>query len=352
MEVIDYDEVFSNISLNLNNTVLPRAYGLFKIHKENLPIRIIVSSINSPLYSFDKSISLFFNKYLIRPKSYVKNSLEIKNLITNKLIPQNYKLISLDVVSLFPNLPHNLILQALSKKWPLLCKYIPLTKKEFLDGMRFLLSSTYIQFNQKFYLQTTGAPMGFCTSPWFADITLEALENNALQKLKCNLTLSNNNYFLNPDSPPKECILLYKRFVDDCLLVVEENKVDEILQIFNTYSDDLKFTIEYESYSNSISFLDLQITRILNNRPITNWYKKPTYSGRYINFLSHHPLSLKKAIIYSLVDKSVALASPQFHNRNLELTRYLLKINNYPSSLIDSCIKNALCSYLKIIIKT
>lgn len=32
--------------------VLPRAYGLPKIHKEGHPLRIIVLSINSPLYNF------------------------------------------------------------------------------------------------------------------------------------------------------------------------------------------------------------------------------------------------------------------------------------------------------------
>lgn len=37
----------------LNSVVplLPRAYGLPKVHKENFPLRIIVSSINTPLHA-------------------------------------------------------------------------------------------------------------------------------------------------------------------------------------------------------------------------------------------------------------------------------------------------------------
>ena len=115
-----------------------------------------------------------------------------------------------------------------------------------------------------------GAQMGFCTIPWFSDITLEALENNALQKLNCNLILSNNNYFSQLHMLPQECILLYKRFVDDCLLAVKKDKIDEILHVFNNYSESLKFTIEKESDSNSLNFLDLQITSINNDFPITS----------------------------------------------------------------------------------
>jgi len=37
--------------LNSSNPILPRAYGLPKIHKQGLPLRIIVSSSGSPLHS-------------------------------------------------------------------------------------------------------------------------------------------------------------------------------------------------------------------------------------------------------------------------------------------------------------
>ena len=240
-------------------------------------------------------MSLLFNKYFAKPNSYVKNSFEIKNTITNKKIPKNFKFISLDVVSIFPNLPHNLILQALSSKWNLLHPLRKfLTKRQFIDGIKFFLDSTYIQFNNKYYKQVSGSPMGFCTSPWLADITMEILENNALKKLKSSLILSNKKFQTDYNILCKEPILLYIRFVDDCLLLVDENKIDQVFKFFNEQSEALKFTIEKESESNSISFLDLQIIRIENDFPLTNWYKKPTFSGRYINYLSHHPLSQKK----------------------------------------------------------
>ena len=42
--VFESDDVFDKIDLKVKNTTLPRAYGLIKIHKPDLPVRIIVSS--------------------------------------------------------------------------------------------------------------------------------------------------------------------------------------------------------------------------------------------------------------------------------------------------------------------
>ena len=51
-----------------------------------------------------------------KPAASVKNSYEIKN----NSIPEDYVYMTLDVIGLFPNLPHYLIKDHLSKKW----KYI------------------------------------------------------------------------------------------------------------------------------------------------------------------------------------------------------------------------------------
>ena len=45
--------------------------------------------------------------------------------------------------------------------------------KEFLDGIQLLLNSAYFQFDEKFYKQIRGGSMGYCTSLWFAEWTLE-----------------------------------------------------------------------------------------------------------------------------------------------------------------------------------
>ena len=320
--VFECDNSFGNISLKLDNTNIPRAYALIKIHKENYPIRIIVSAINSPTYQFDKSISLLFNKFFPLPSSTIKNSTTLKNKLDYINIPHNYKLVSFDVVALFNNIPKNLILDAIGNNWKYLSGKINLSKIEFLEGINILLDCTYLQFNGKFYKQIMGAPMGFCTSPWFADLALERLESH------CSNILKNN-------------CLLYNRYVDDCILIVKEDKIDETLSHFNSFNEHLKFTCEIEN-QNKISFLDLEIIRKIDSPPFTNWYRKTTASGRYINFHSHHPFSQKIAIIYNLVDKAILLSHPSFHQSNISTIKNFLIANDYPLNIIEKFINKRL----------
>lgn len=56
----EYITLKSYRSLSFSEGTLPRAYGLPKIHKPNCPFRLIVSSINSPLYQ----LALFLHKIM------------------------------------------------------------------------------------------------------------------------------------------------------------------------------------------------------------------------------------------------------------------------------------------------
>ena len=48
--VCDLDSSFNILKTNDNNTDLACAYGLIKLHKKDLPVKIIVSTVNSPTY--------------------------------------------------------------------------------------------------------------------------------------------------------------------------------------------------------------------------------------------------------------------------------------------------------------
>lgn len=47
-------QILMNSLLN-KDPILPRVYGVSKIHKDNCPYGIIISSIDSPLYKFASS---------------------------------------------------------------------------------------------------------------------------------------------------------------------------------------------------------------------------------------------------------------------------------------------------------
>ena len=92
--VFNSDPSFNNINLYVKNTSLPRGCALIKVHKNDFPVRLIIPYINSPIYAFDKCLSKIFTSHFSKPKPCIKNCLEIKNILKNTLIPDNYKLIS------------------------------------------------------------------------------------------------------------------------------------------------------------------------------------------------------------------------------------------------------------------
>ncbi|KYQ47789.1 hypothetical protein ALC60_13178 [Trachymyrmex zeteki] len=118
--------------------VIPRAYGLTKIHKDGNPLCVIVSSINSPLYC----LSLFLH-----------------NIINDKLngtrFDSQYVLASLDVVSLFTNIPVDLAANSIDRRWDYISAKTSISKQEFIIAVSFVLDSTFFAFNNECEKTTT-----------------------------------------------------------------------------------------------------------------------------------------------------------------------------------------------------
>jgi len=62
---------------------LPKAYALPKIHKEGVPFRIIVSSINTTLYSLAGFLQDIIFENIPPAMSIIKNSFEFHNKLTD-----------------------------------------------------------------------------------------------------------------------------------------------------------------------------------------------------------------------------------------------------------------------------
>src|SRR5437870_4946825 len=83
-------------------------------------------------------------------------------------------------------------------------------------------------------------------------------------------------------------IIKYKRYVDDCLLITKQTNCNEneIEQCFNTWHSNIKFKISSE-INNKINFLDISIIKE-KDKFSTEWYRKPVYTGKFINYNSNH----------------------------------------------------------------
>lgn len=126
--------------------------------------------------------------------------------------------------------------------------------------------------------------------------------------------------------------------------MIPRDKIDNTLSTFNNYHDRLKFTHEVED-NNKINFLNTTVLR-KDGTLITNWYRKPTFSGRYINYFSNHPYKYKINTVINLVDHAILLSNDQFHGENINLVKQILINNCFPSDLVNKIIKKRL-GYLK-----
>jgi len=305
--------------LTIHNAVTPKIYGLPKLHKPNIPLRPITSSVQSPFYNLSKYLSNCLSKITGKNDFYIRDSFTFKKFLDTIQIPLNYKLVSLDVVSLYTNIPNNLISKILKEKWNKIKEHTTLNLQEFTECMNLVLNNNYFQFKDNFFQQIDGCAMGLPISSTIAQVVMEYLEESVMEKLNFN-------------------ILFFKRYVDDCLAAVPEDKINLLLQAFNNFHVKLQFTTEIEN-NNNINFLDLTIYREKNNNLKTKWYTKETWSGRYLNFNSHHSKNQKNSVIIGLVDRAITLTSPEFRPETLKKVEETLILNHFPKNLVRKIIK-------------
>ncbi|XP_057322507.1 uncharacterized protein LOC130665896 [Microplitis mediator] len=128
-----------------------------------------------------------------------------------------------------------------------------------------------------------------------------------------------------------------KLYVDDTIAAVPKKEVENVLRLFNSFDDDIQFTLEIEK-DNRISFLDILIER-RDGCLVTDWFIKPISSGRLLNYDSIHPRSQKIGMITGLLDRMVRLSNEEHHEKNYDIIRSLLLKNGYSKSFIDAILE-------------
>ena len=91
--------------LRSTDAIVPRIYGLPKIHKPDWPLRPIVSFINSFLYNLSKFMAKILTPLIHSNNLSIKNSFKLIDKIYNFKINDNDLMLSFDVVSLFTKIP-------------------------------------------------------------------------------------------------------------------------------------------------------------------------------------------------------------------------------------------------------
>ncbi|XP_055591158.1 uncharacterized protein LOC129743207 [Uranotaenia lowii] len=311
---IDY---FTKTKLQTFHCHPPRIYGLPKIHKPERPLRPVVSTIGSATNSVARYLTDILNNIVGKTEYHVKNSFVFAEDISKVRIPEGCVMFSLDVVSLYANVPAENAYDFIEDQWHRLRKYTTLSLASLQQALSVVLKSSFFKYNNNYYKQIHGVPMGSSISGCIASICMETLEQGCIERLKQkNISL-----------------IVYKRYVDDCFVVAKENDIDAIFEEFNNAHKTLKFTLEKEEQQ-TIRFLDMTLSR-QHDKIIKTWFTKQP-DGRYLDFNSESPFTHKQNTVFALVDRALKLSDPETRKTSIDAVKNILGRNNYPQDILHN----------------
>lgn len=310
----------SSSKLLISNPHPPVLYSLPKIHKENIPIRPIVSFINSPAYKLANFLNKIFNSYLqVSSPFSIKNTSQLINSLSDFPIPPNSFLVSFDIKNLFPSVPSGECVDIVSNLFSsstLNPTHIPV----LLSLLKITLDQNFFVFNNKFYQQLTGLAMGSPLSPLLSEVFLKNLEINII---------TSNQLF-------KNHVVFWRRYVDDifCIFNGDHTDLSNFILFLNSIHPNIEFTHELHN-NNTLPFLDLSITLNNHNNLQFSIYRKPTTTDHVIPFTSNHPIRYKLAAFNSLFHRLLhtPLSQEDFQSE-LNIIYTIAKNNFFPFDLI------------------
>ena len=234
-------------------------------------------------------------------------------------------MVSFDVVSLFTKVPTAIALTEVRKRLEndeTLADRTAIPVDNIMELLTLCITTTAFQLNDSYYQQIDGMAMGSPLSPVMANIYMEHFETEALK------------------SAPLEPSL-WLRYVDDTFVLWQHQEdVTSLLTHLNSIEPAIQFTMEREK-DHSLPFLDVRVERTEHGFS-TSVYHKPTSTGRYLNFESHHPDWIKRGIVKCLQHR-VQTVSTDEQKKNKELSRLTdtMQRNGYPKGFLKCKTKTA-----------
>ena len=283
-----------------------RFYILPKIHKPGNPGRPIVSSCGAPTEGISHFVDYHLAPLVKNVPSYIKDTTDFLNkLQTISNVPPGTLLVTLDVKSLYTNIPHSEGVVACRSALNTRQVLQPPTE-DLIQLITYILTKNNFVFQGEHYLQLQGTAMGTRMAPSYANIFMGALEEKVLSDV---------------DKKPD----VWWRYIDDVFVIWthgEECLIEFVNQI-NKMHTKIQFTAEWSS--RSIAFLDVNVS-IDGGRIVTDLFSKPTDTHQFLHRRSCHPRHCKSTIAYSQALRMRRICSEDdlYQKRTKELENYLV----------------------------
>ncbi|BHF66971.1 hypothetical protein SprV_0300999500 [Sparganum proliferum] len=297
----------------LNDPRIAHAYGLPKVYKEGAPLRIIVPLIGSPTYNLAKWLYRHL-KHLANGSQYsIKNSQAFLQKIQGLKVSPDESILSFDVVALFSSIPHDLAIESVTRRLQDNPTSIP---TQHVSEMRKLCLNNYCQFDEKFYQQVRGTPMGSAISGLLAELVLQQLEEEVMRTFK-----------------PK----MWLRYVDDTYVIMKTCEIEQFHLSLNSVFPAIQFTRE-EATGGILPFLDVSIRTFSDGGLATSVYRKDSSADVILNYESNHPAAHKRRCVRTLFQRAYRYCSADdLLKKELAFLYRLFRLNGYPVSFVKNC---------------
>jgi len=218
-------------------------------------------------------------------KSYIKDT----NDLLHKLgqigeLPEGTILCTIDVVGLYPHIPHNEGLEALKDALGNLEDQVGSEQQgslheDILSFAELVLKSNNFEFNGRHYLKKWGTAIGTKMAPSYANVFMDRLERRLIE---------------NVEVKPH----IWWQYIDNIFIVWTEGeeKLREFFNYLNNAHETIKFICKWSEHE--IEFLDV---KVLNESGVleTDVFIKPTDSHQYLHHSSCHPGACKRSIPFA-----------------------------------------------------
>ena len=247
--------------------------------------------------------------------SYLRDSGHLISILESTPIPQNCTLVTIDVKSLYLNIPHRDGIRAVLDRLyhsQELADEMAIPPNTMADLLGIVLKQNYFQFADRMYQM----------APSYANIFMAELEEKLLA-----------NYPVDP--------LLWKRYIDDiiCIWPGPPSELNHFIHYLNQSHPTIKFT--HESSSNSVDFLDLTIYKgprhatslKLDLKP----FFKPTNKLQYLEYSSSHPRGTFASLVKGELTRLLRACSSQ-ETYSDKLFQALIE-RGYPNYLLQKTLQ-------------
>ena len=301
---------------------VPHLFGLPKIHKPDVPLRPIISMRDSVLQSVSRCLADIMRPFSTTCDSYVRDSADLVLKLSTVEFPRG-QFVSLDVVSLFTNVPIDEtldIFRALLLDDSTLKNRSPFSVDEIIDLTKLVLTSCYFRHFDGLYLQTDGVAMGSSLGPVAANLFMSHFEATALHEAQTR-GLSVPSFWV--------------RFVDDVLLFWphSEEELSSFYSFLCDWKPSINFNIEREK-NGLLPFLDVLINHDEHNLSFSV-YRKPTHTDLYVHGDSAHPQHVFLGVARGLKTRAERVCSRQNLPEEKRHLRRVLRNNGYDDRTIS-----------------